>query len=154
MRPLLAALILLLAARARAAPAEGELGAGFLIGDPTGGTAKYFFDPRQSVDAALAVSDGFTLIGDYSYHFWDVLPQPKKGELAAYASAGVRLETVGYNNVLFRALGGLSYWPKFKRPFEFFLELGPGLRVAPDIRWRMEGGFGLRAYFLPKSEKR
>ena len=145
----LAAFVLLLASRAWAAPVGGELGAGLLLGNPAAGTGKYFFDSRQAVDFGMGVSDNFTLIGDYSYHFWGLLPQPKKGDLAVYGSLGGRLETERYNNLLLRMMLGLSYWPKFKRPFEFFLELGPGMRIAPDHHWRVEGGFGLRAYFLP-----
>jgi hypothetical protein len=123
------------------------LGFGLLIGDPTAGTAKYFLDERQALSLGIGVSQDFTAIADYQYHFWNLLPQPSRGALALYGSLGARLETRRYNNALLRAMPGLSYWPNFKRSFEFFLELGPGLRIAPDpVRWRLEGGFGLRVY--------
>lgn len=147
----LTAALLLLAARALAAPSGGELGAGPLIGDPIAASAKYFIDPRQAVDLGLGVSaDELNVIGDYAYHFWGLLPQPKTGALALYAGAGARLEMAADNDFLARAPVGLSYWPKLKRRrIEFFLELGPAFRIAPDVHWRLDGGFGLRDYFLP-----
>ncbi|MBI3552015.1 MAG: hypothetical protein HY077_05805 [Elusimicrobia bacterium] len=134
---------------ALAAPAPGDLGLGLLLGDPTAGTAKYFLTKSQAVDFGVGVSEDLTLIGDYVFHGWDLLPQSKRGELSAYASLGARLEMLRDTDFGVRTMLGLSYWPHFKRSTEFFLELGPAFRVAPYARVRIDGGFGLRVYFAP-----
>lgn len=131
---------------------KGDFGLGGVVGDPTGATAKYFLSSRQALGAGVGVSDTLTLIADYSWHAWNVLPQPKRGELGLYASLGGRLETQKHTDFGIRTLAGLSYWPRFKRKAEFFLELGPVFRVAPDVRVRIDGGFGLRVYLAGRPQ--
>ena len=137
-----------LAQPALAAPKPGDWGAGLTLGDPTVGGVKYFLSPRQAVALGIGVSQDFNVIGDYLLHDWDLLPQPKRGDLGLYGGVGGRLEMKAYNNMVIRTMAGLSYWPRFKRrDFEFFAELGPAYRIAPDLHWRLDGGFGLRVYF-------
>lgn len=143
--PLLLAGLCLAPVRLLAAQA-GDLGLGGVVGDPTGATAKYFLSPRQSLSAGVGVSETLTLFADSTWHAWNVLPQPKRGELGLYASLGGRLEMQKHTDFGIRTLAGLSYWPRLKRKAEFFLELGPVFRVAPDARVRIDGGFGLRVY--------
>ncbi|MBI4375484.1 MAG: hypothetical protein HY549_03445 [Elusimicrobia bacterium] len=142
------ALSLLLFPAAASAQKPGYLGLGALLGDPTGATVKYWIDPAQSIDAGIGVSHTLTLLADYSWHGWRAIPQPSRGNLAAYFSVGGRLETRDDTDFGLRVLPGLSYWPHFKRPVEFFLEIGPVFRVT-DVkpRVRADGGFGLRYYF-------
>lgn len=147
-RTILAALALLAAAPAAAGERAGQLGLGVLLGDPTSASAKYFVTETQAVDAGVGVSQTLTLHADWVWHGWDLAPQPKKGKLGASISLGGRLETQRDTDFGIRTLLGLSYWPSaFKRPAEFFLELGPVFRVAPEVRVRIDGGFGVRVYF-------
>lgn len=129
------------------ARAPGSLGVGPIVGDPTGATAKYFIKENHAVDVGLGVSHSLTLWADYVWHGWEALPQPSRGALAFYLAAGPRLETQSETDFGIRTMAGLSYWPKFKRTFELYLELGPVLRLAPDTRVRVDGGFGVRYYF-------
>lgn len=126
-----------------------SLGVGPILGDPTGATAKYFIEPGYAVDVGLGVSHTLTLWADYVWHGWEALPQPRRGPLALYLSAGPRLETQTDTDFGIRTMAGLSFWPKFKRVYEFYLELGPTWRLAPDARVRVDGGFGVRYYFTP-----
>jgi hypothetical protein len=132
----------------------GLLGAGLLLGDPTAGSLKYFVNEKEAVDFGVGVSDELTLIGDYLWHGWNLLPQPTHGPLGFYFSLGGRLEFQDKTDVGIRTMAGLSYWPQGKRPLkhpvEFFLELGPVLQVAPETRGHLDGGFGLRVYFSPR----
>ena len=122
-----------------------------MVGDPTGATAKYWLSGSEALDFGLGVSENLTLLADYSLHSWGLLPQPKKGDLGAYASLGGRWENLEPADFGIRALGGLSYWPKLKGTYEFFLELGPVFRLTPSpARVRLDGGFGVRWYFSKK----
>lgn len=134
---------------AAAARAPGSLGVGPIVGDPTGATAKYFIKEDHALDFGLGVSHTLTLWADYVWHGWEALPQPGKGPLALYLAAGPRLETQNETDFGIRTMAGLSYWPRFKRTYEFYLELGPVYRLAPDVRVRIDGGFGVRYYFAP-----
>ena len=129
---------------------DGLLGMGILLGDPTAGTVKYWIDDIQAIAGGIGVSENLLLYADYVFHGWDLIPQPKRGRLAAYAAIGGRLEFTDDTDFGLRALPGVSYWPHFKRPVEFFLEVGPTFRLTKGLRVRAEGGFGLRVYFTPR----
>lgn len=149
----LAVLALLAGAPARAQTA-GSLGVGAILGDPLGGTAKYFFTGRDAVQLTMGVSHSFVITSDYVWHGWNLTPQPRKGPLGVYLAAGGRFEFQEDElDTGIRTMLGLSYWPKLaSRQAEFFLELGPTYRMARRLdgfRVRVDGGFGLRVYFAP-----
>ena len=112
-------------------------------------SAKYFLTGRDALDLGFGISDDVTFIADYVWHGWNLLPQPERGPLALSLSAGPRLELHDQLDFGIRTMVGLSYWPKLKRPTEFFCELGPVYRVVPNVRVRVDGGVGLRVYFTP-----
>ena len=151
---LVAVAVLAAAAVPAAAQRAGMLGMGLLLGDPTSGSLKYWLDDTQAIDAGVGVSQDLVLHADYLYHGWDLLPQPQRGSLAAYMAFGGRLEMEDPTDFGLRVLPGLSYWPKLKRPYEFFLELGPVFRLTNGARVTVDGGFGLRFYFTPRSASR
>lgn len=143
---------LLLAALPGAAFAQqaGQLGLGMMIGEPIGGTAKYFLTDKSALDFGIGYADDFTMIADYVWHGWQLLPQPKRGPLGLYFSVGPRVEFREDTTFGIRTMAGLSYWPKLKtRQAEFFFELGPVTRLAPDVGVRLDGEFGARLYFTP-----
>lgn len=147
MKKLLFALALL--ASPAAAQQKGDLGLGMMLGDPTSGSAKYFFHETHAVDFGIGWSADLVLHFDYVYHGWELIPDPKRGKLAAYASIGPRFETQKEFDFGIRTLLGLSYFPHLKRRVvEFFFELGPVFRVEPaPTRVRVDGSFGMRYYF-------
>jgi len=141
-----------------AAPAsaqqKGQLGLGILLGDPTSGTAKYFLDDKNAFDFGIGWSADVVLHADYVWHGWELIPDPSRGKLAAYAAIGPRFETQRDFDFGIRTMLGLSYFPHLKRRVvEFFVELGPCFRLEPTpARVRVDGGFGLRYYFSRKKE--
>ena len=137
----------LLAAVPAAAQQAGQLGLGLLLGDPTSGSLKYWINDVEAVDAGIGVSQNLVLHSDYVYHGWELLPQSKRGRLAAYGALGGRLEFMDETDFGIRVMPGLSYWPTLKRPAEFFIEIGPVVRLTNGVRVRIDGGFGLRFYF-------
>lgn len=144
--------IVLGAALAAAAPAsaqqKGELGVGVLLGDPTSATVKYFLSDVSAVDVGLGVSNNLVLHADYIYHIWNFKPQPSKGKLGFYGAVGPRLEFEDHTDFGIRLIPGASYWPQFKKhTVEFFVELGPVIRLTEGTRVAVDGGFGLRYYF-------
>lgn len=135
-----------------AAQEARQLGVGVLLGDPTSGSLKYWLNDTEAVDFGIGVSEDLVLHADYVYHGWDLLPQTTRGKLAAYGALGGRLEFEDHTDFGIRTMAGLSYWPKFKRPVEFFLELGPVVRLTEGARVTVDGGFGLRFYFEPRKK--
>lgn len=123
----------------------GQMGGGVILGRPIGGTAKYWFKDTQGAGVGIGSDDGdFTFWGDYSWHSWDILPQPRQGTLGASLSLGGRFRDKKDEEFGFRTLAGLSYWFP-KNPLELFLEVGPRFDVDGDVEF--DGGVGVRYYF-------
>lgn len=139
--------VALAAASARAADAP-KLGAGVVLGVPFGVTAKYALNPRYAAQSHLGVSDGdFTLSADFLKNFDKVLPRKVSGaRLPLYAGLGLKLKTERETFVGIRFVGGVSMFHS-KKPIEFFAEIAPVLRLAPNEGGAFDGAFGVRRYF-------
>jgi hypothetical protein len=134
-----------------AAQQAGQLGVGVLLGDPTSASVKYFMTDTSALDFGLGVSQNLVLHADYVYHIFDFKPQPSKGKLGFYGAVGPRLEFEDHTDFGIRLIPGVSYWPAFKKhTVEFFVELGPVIRLTQGVRTTIDGGFGLRCYFSRK----
>jgi hypothetical protein len=146
--------ILVLSASAMLAAAEKRIGAGFILGSPSGITGKLFLDESNAVDIGLGVAsaDGFYLYGDYLRHFSGVFPAEN---LFLYFGIGpgyhrYEREKRGENEVENRLEARLPIGLEYvvdKAPLGLFIELAPALRVVPDIDFEVRGGIGLRYYF-------
>jgi hypothetical protein len=147
-------IILILSASVVLSAAEKRIGAGFILGSPSGFTGKLFLDESNAVDIGLGVAsaDGFYLYGDYLRHFSGVFPVKN---LVLYFGIGpgyhrYEKEKRGENEVENRLEArlpiGLEYTVD-KAPLGVFIELAPALRVVPDIDFEVRGGIGLRYYF-------
>ncbi|HOP29965.1 MAG TPA: hypothetical protein P5120_13640 [Spirochaetota bacterium] len=137
--------------------ASGDFGAGFILGEPTGLTAKYFITGTDAVDSGLGASyhNGFYIYADYLKHFPEVFPVDG---LALYVGAGAGFhhhnrddegrhhDGDDYNSLECRIPVGLEYTLQ-KAPLGIFLELVPALEIIPDIDSDIRGGLGLRYYF-------
>lgn len=88
-----ACLALALVQTAAAAPPQKGPGMGVVLGDPTGGTLRYFLSGTRSLDLGVGYSGDATLWADHSWHSWDIFPEPRSGSVEGWVSAGVRLET-------------------------------------------------------------
>ncbi len=162
----------LLVARAGAAGAEdltdsstekGSLGAGIIIGEPTGVCAKLYLQDDQAVQAALGltfVSGGFQAHADYVFHPW-ILEEREEFTLPAYIGPGVRLmqHAAGRDGdddfrVGARAVAGLLF--DFKEiPLDVFVEVagifeyrfGSDSADVNGFGLALNGGLGARYYF-------
>ena len=146
--------ILILSASVMLSAAERKVGAGFILGSPSGITGKLFLDEGNAVDIGLGVAsgDGFYLYGDYLRHFSGVFPAEN---LILYFGIGPgyhryekerRGEKEVENRLEARLPIGLEYAVD-KVPLGVFIELAPAMRVAPDFDFEVRGGIGLRYYF-------
>jgi len=143
-----ALLLLLLAAIPAAAAEIPKLGAGVVLGVPFGATAKYWLDARYAVQSHLGVSDGnLTIDADFLRNFDSVLPRKIPGSrMPLYAGLGLKFKTEKETFVGIRFVGGVSMFHS-KKPIEFFAEVGPVLRIAPNEGGTFDGAVGVRRYF-------
>jgi len=139
-------------ARAEYGPGgAGNLGAGFMLGSPTGLTMKYWLDRKSAIDGGIGwgFDDGFTAIMDYLWHDFSAFPikNPEiNGKLAFVIGAGGRVQTDGDDNLGARVPVGLTYlFPK--SPFELFAEIVPVLVLVDHPEGELDGGIGFRYYF-------
>lgn len=139
--------VLLLAAAGRAAETP-KLGAGVVLGVPFGATAKYWLDSRYAVQGHLGVSDGdLTADADFLKNFDDVLPRRIPGSrMPLYAGLGLKFKGERETFVGIRFVGGVSMFHS-KKPIEFFAEVAPVLRLAPNEGGTFDGAVGVRRYF-------
>lgn len=137
--------------------AESKFGGGFILGDPSGLTAKLFFDDTYALDCGIGPSayDGFYLYGDFLRHFGELFPVR---ELALYVGigAGFHNHERHYNdnkhdNDEGNSLGvrmpfGVEY--TFTNiPVGIFVEIVPSTDIIPDLDFNLRGGTGARYYF-------
>jgi hypothetical protein len=144
----------LMCVSAQAFAASNSFGIGFILGDPSGFTAKFFVSGNDAIDTGIGPSgrDGFYLYADYHRHFRNLFPVP---ELSVYVGAGAGLHEhdeeskhheEGELSLEARLPLGIDY--VFRQvPIEVFLELAPALEIIPDIDFHLRGGLGARYYF-------
>ena len=92
-----AAALALLSGRANAQASgqaqKGVLGAGLIVGEPTGVSAKYYLADDRAVDLAIGgavVGRGIQVHGDYLWHPW-ILEQKDSFALPVYLGVGGRI---------------------------------------------------------------
>ena len=139
-------------------PQGNDFGFGIILGDPTGGTLKFFSDRNNAFVVDFGASYfGSPRIGvDYLWQF-----NAFNSNIAnLYAGAG---GTIGFgrgdgfyykdkyirekNNVGLGARGvfGVNLIPR-RTPLEFFFEVGVLLAVTPDFNSSADVGLGMRFY--------
>lgn len=135
-----------------AEPYAGRFGAGVIIGEPTGGSLKYWLNDTLAVDGAFGASlhdhSDFYLHSDLLWHNFNLLKVPR-GQLPVYFGAGAlgRFRDDGFDNqVGIRVPVGMSYLFD-NAPLDVFVEIAPALDIAPDVRGEVEGGIGVRYWF-------
>lgn len=134
-------------------PEGKRFGVGLHLGEPTGFSLKGYLAQRWALDgiAAWSFSDeAFTIIGDATYDILDIPVETSVITLPFYVGGGVKIAiNAGQNdNTTFgmRVPVGLSVqWVKY--PVEIFLEIAPGIGIAPDTEFDFTGGIGARFYF-------
>lgn len=142
---------------------KGSLGAGLIIGEPTGVCAKLYLEDDQAVQAALGlafIDGGFHIHADYVFHPW-ILEEREDFTLPAYIGPGARVmqhygDRGGDNDFRIgpRVVAGLLF--DFKEiPLDVFVEVAGIVDYTfgsdnPDnngIGLALNGGIGARYYF-------
>lgn len=152
----IAAITILLAVTATNARARDTFGLGFIIGEPTGLSLKYWLDKEHAIDGAAAWSssenDSFQLHADYLIHNYELL---NADDLPVYYGLGARLKFKDHdgrgrnrNDAIFgiRIPLGVTYLFD-DAPLDLFFELVPVLDIAPDVKLDINAAIGLRFYF-------
>jgi len=128
--------------------ADGDLGVGVILGEPTGLTAKLYLSSNDAVDLAASWSFRSELIylhADYIRHFPKALGRDLE-PLVLYAGIGGLVQLSNNPVVGARFPVGINFFLD-DAPFEFFLELGPALLIVPETDFDFTGGIGVRYYF-------
>ena len=137
-------------------------GLGVVFGEPTGFTGKFWTAPDRAVDAGLAFSiNNFVLIySDYLFHFHGALgtSTPFLQELQPYIGVGgeLFLSGSGHKDSAYFSSSTTGFglripvgaeWMIPRAPLGIFVELVPGIGIAPDTFGFFQGGLGIRYYF-------
>jgi hypothetical protein len=148
----------------RARAVQRSVGAGFVLGEPTGLSAKIWIERNRAVDAGVAFSlnEYFLVYGDYLFHFPALFRGASLGghELLPYVGPGVMLafDTSDSEPARFYrghssnfALGlrvpfGLEWVPP-RAPLGVFVEVVPGVGFIPETFAVIGAGIGVRYYF-------
>lgn len=153
----------LLPAAQAAKPQSSGFGAGIILGEPTGISAKGWISADRAIDGGLAWSLAgagyFSIHADYLFHNMNLI-KVGKGRLPLYYGPGARIRTWNGNGYEHHGqwhgeggagLGirfpvGLDYLPE-KAPVDVFLEVVPGLDLLPSTWFDIGGALGVRYWF-------
>lgn len=144
----------------------GPFGLGIVIGEPTGLSAKLWLDQKHALDFGLSFSfdDYFLIFSDYLFHFPGAFGRSSKfvTELTPYVGIGGVLAFANdrhahHDRHLYgherdslglgvRVPVGIEWIPS-SAPLGVFVELVPGIAIAPATDAFFEGGIGVRYYF-------
>lgn len=143
----------------------GNLGLGFVLGDPTALSTRYNLSSQRAFDAQVAfTSHNFLLVyGDYLLQFHGLLGRNHKflEQLTPYMGAGLvgafatrkDHDKDGYFDqrddslaLAVRIPFGLE-WRWDRVPFGIGAELAPGIVVIPSTEGFLQAGITLRYYF-------
>jgi hypothetical protein len=147
------ALLLGSVAAGEAAAQSRDFGLGFIVGEPTGLSAKAWQSRTRAVDFAAAWSfdgdDAFHFHVDYLVHRFGVI-KVSRGQLPIYYGIGGRLRfhDEGDEDVEFgiRFPVGLDYL--FARdPIDIFFEIVPILDLVEDTDFELNASLGARYWF-------
>ena len=130
----------------------GKFGAGIILGEPTGLSAKYWLNQELAIDGAAGWSihddSEFYFHGDFLVHKFDLIPVPE-GKLPFYLGGGAfaRFREGHHDNQLgVRVPIGVSYMFA-DLPVDIFAEIAPGIDLTPSTRVDFSGGIGIRYWF-------
>lgn len=144
---------------------SGPLGLGIILGNPTALTGKYLLGSGRAFDfgVAFSFSDYILLYGDYLIPFKKGFGSRDKfvSQLIPYYGVGaIVVSTTKDRSNDDRVFGkksgafGLGVripfgieWRPLDPEFGFFIELVPGISVAPETSSMFQGGVGLRYFF-------
>ena len=127
---------------------DEDTGLGFIAGNPTGISFKYFTSTTRAIDAAAAwsFSDEWMMVhSNYLWHnFGDI--EVSKGQLPWYYGLG---GWIAFGNDVVaggRLPVGLEYLFA-NQNIDIFLEVAAGISVIPDTDFHVDAAIGARFFF-------
>ena len=137
-----------------AAGGEKDTGIGFMVGEPTGLSAKKWLGEDTAIDAGLAwaFSDepDLHIHADMLWHNWQVLDDSfevdDSGRFPLYYGVGARFKAGDDVRLGARFVLGASYIFTYA-PFDIFGEIAPILDLAPGTEVRINVAVGCRFRF-------
>jgi hypothetical protein len=128
---------------------ESKFGLGILVGEPTGITGKYRLSESTALDGAVAWSfnheGSFYIHGDFLKHHFGII-NISEGKMPMYYGIGGK--TILSPDFIFGIHVPLGIAYMFDTaPLDVFLEIRPGLNLAPATDFDMSGGIGVRYFF-------
>ena len=145
---MLAGIMMMFVSLSGNAQQKGTFGLGFIIGDPTGISMKFWTKETDAVEIALGWKKKETeLHADYLWHNFDLLPV-KNGRLPVFygVGIGVKLKEDEDNKIGIRTIVGLEYLFDAV-PLDFFLQIAPVLQLTPESKVKGEAALGFRFFF-------
>jgi len=149
-RPLFTSLITLLIVLSPLS-AQQRFGAGVIVGEPTGLSAKYWINELNAVTAGMAWSfEGRTslqLQADYLWHNYSVFPLAGGAQMPVYYGVGGRVKNKRNANNQWgvRIPFGINYI--FQAPWDIFAEVVPIVDFSPSSGLSLNAAVGVRYYF-------
>jgi hypothetical protein len=128
------------------------LGAGIIVGEPTGASLKYWLNDMMAVDGALGWSfrddSDFYLQSDVLWHNFNLIPV-SSGRAPVYFGVGglVRFRDDNHDDQVGIRVPVVVSYMFDNAPVDVFVEIGPALDVAPDVQGEITGGVGIRYWF-------
>lgn len=124
-------------------------GIGFIVGSPTGLSAKYWTSGINAFDFGLGYSfekrDNLYIHSDYLFHIHGALNTAEK--ISIYYGPGIRLKFREDNNSRLGIRGVLGgFWMPRGTIIDVFVEIAPVLDLVPATDFSFDGGIGLRFY--------
>jgi hypothetical protein len=128
---------------------DKKIGAGIILGEPTGLSFKYWLTEKTALDAGLAWSfldeNAFQIQADYLIHNFNLI-KVSKGKLPFYFGIGGRLKFSTDVILGVRVPLGLAYLFD-NEPFDVFLEIVPILDLLPKTDFTISAAIGGRYFF-------
>jgi hypothetical protein len=144
---------------------ENKIGAGIIIGSPTGLTGKLWLDSRDAIDLGLAFAFNhyFMLYSDYLVHYPGAFGAQNKfvAQLSPYFGIGGlivvtsddRTNDDGFQGKSRGSVGlgarvplGIE-WRPANPSVGVFVEVVPGVSIIPETTAILQAGLGIRYYF-------
>lgn len=125
------------------------IGAGVILGEPTGLTAKVWLEQGLALDAAVAwafVEESSLYIHSNALYHFRVLDTTGGNFLTPYVGGGVAFRFRDDLNIGLRIPVGIS-WLLDVAPVEIFAEIAPGVGIIPETDFELGAGLGARYYF-------
>lgn len=128
----------------------GNFELGVILGEPTGISAKTWFDRNTALDGALSWSlrdkdDKLHIHADFLWHDYGII-NDSSGLIPVYYGIGGRVILADKAHLGARVPVGIS-WLLNGAPLDLFIELAAILDIIPDTDFDLNGGIGIRFIF-------